>query len=115
MNFSAFNFAIVRPIRFLLAIAIAGLLILSSAFPAFAAKSQPTEGEANLNEIRQRSEQVAKDSPMSLKETQKKAQEGINEVQGAASKNKMISPEDTQEDNSVEQKVKKAVKAYTEN
>ena len=73
---------------------ICGLLFVSSAFPAQAA-SNVTEGEANLNRIQKETDEVAESTPRGIKEITEKAQGGLNEVQGAADKDKMIRPEES--------------------
>lgn len=85
-----------RPIR-LAAIALA-LLIGLNAAPAFAfgsSPSNPTDGEASLSEVRNMSEKTLKSEPRSGKKVSSVAQDGLNGVQGAASKDKMVKPSDT--------------------
>ncbi|MBW4551408.1 MAG: hypothetical protein KME35_09905 [Aphanocapsa sp. GSE-SYN-MK-11-07L] len=75
-----------RPVRFLLA-ALVSILLFST--PAYAAKSNPTKGTVQLDEITAESEKTAESPPMSLEEVTKRSNEGLNEVQGAADKSKM--------------------------
>jgi hypothetical protein len=83
-----------RPVRFLLATLMCTMLFLMSSNPAQAAKtprSQPTEGTIQLDKIMEKSEDAAHSAPMSLEKVEQRSSEGLNEVQGAADKNKMKS------------------------
>jgi hypothetical protein len=74
------------------------LMILNSAFPALAmesSRSNPSAGEAPLDRIFEKSEEVTKADPLSMEETQRRANEGINEIQGAADKDQMYRPENS--------------------
>lgn len=88
----------VRPVRFLLASLICTLLFLTSAIPAEAGnshQSKPTDGTVQLDEIFEKTEDVANSDPMSLKQVEKRSNQGINEVQGDADKDKMESGDGT--------------------
>ncbi len=79
--------SLLRPLRFLFAALIGAMLFLSSMGPVQAAhnpQSKPTDGPTQLNKIMDNAEDVAHSAPMSLKETQQRANEGLNEVQGGA-------------------------------
>ncbi|WP_416666516.1 hypothetical protein [Egbenema bharatensis] len=94
MNFSRI---ISNAIRAVLVVFICTLLVVSNAFPAAAigsSQSNPTEGDTRLDEIFRKSEEVTKADPLSMEETQRRANEGLNEVQGAADVNQMYRPED---------------------
>jgi hypothetical protein len=78
-----------------LTVFICGILILSTAFPAYAVTSSRTEGEASLNRIQKKTDDVARTNPRSLEEITKESQKGLNAVQGGADKDKMVRPEDT--------------------
>lgn len=74
------------------------VLIMSNAFPAAAissSRSNPSQGEAPLDNIFEKSEEVTKAPPLSMEETQKRANEGINEIQGAADREQMYRPENS--------------------
>lgn len=73
---------------------VCGLLFISSAYPAQAATSKTTEGEASLNRIQAKTDDVARSNPRGINEVTKEAQKGLNAVQGSADKDKMISRED---------------------
>ncbi|MDY7022022.1 MAG: hypothetical protein SWJ54_11790, partial [Cyanobacteriota bacterium] len=52
-----------RLTRIFLAVSVCALMIFSQGFPAMAAKSMPTQGEASLDEVRDKSEDITKMSP----------------------------------------------------
>ena len=108
MSSIGFNFPAKRLVRTLIAVCFCALMFVSNAFPAFAVTSSPTKGEDQLLGIEAESQKVTLEKPMSLEETQKKASEGPNEVQGAADIDKMKNPSNTSS-TSFEQLVKKAV------
>jgi hypothetical protein len=93
-------------IRLVLTVMVCGLLFISSVYPAQATPSQSTKGEANLNRIQNKTDKVARSNPQGLEEVTKEAQKGINEVQGAADKDKMISPKDASDATTVEEQAK---------
>ena len=97
MLFNRLNNWLKLSLRLILTTFICGLLFVSSVYPAQAVTS-PKDGEANLNRIQAETDEVGRgleNKPRGIEETAKKAQEGLNEVQGAADKDKMIAPEDT--------------------
>ena len=116
--------------RSLVAIAVATLLLVSSTVPAFAmdsavhksnmksgnpqtminsTRSSPTEGEAPLNEIYEKSEDALKQPPLSMEKVQQEATKGYNEVQGDADFDKMHRPDNSQEATSAAEKVENAL------
>ena len=108
MSFITFNLPAKRLVRSLIAVCFCALMFVSNAFPAFAVTSSLTKGEAQLTGIEKEAQKAVLKDPMSLEETQEKANEGINEVQGDADKDKMKNPSNTKA-TSFEQKVRKAV------
>jgi len=101
--------SIFSPVRFLVVAFTCALLLLSSAFPAFAInsyQSDPTEATTQLLETQRETDEVAKSPPPGLKEVQKKSNEGLNEVQGAADIDKQKRPSNSQSSTSVEENVK---------
>ncbi|MGD2184286.1 hypothetical protein [Lusitaniella coriacea] len=99
-----------RPVRFLIAAFVCTILFFGSAFPAVAATSSPTQGEASLNQVQKETDKFSTKSPRerqprSVQETAADAK-GLNAVQGRADKEKMNTPEDSQDANSVEDMVK---------
>ncbi|MBD2579482.1 hypothetical protein [Oscillatoria sp. FACHB-1406] len=99
----------IRPVRALLAAFACAMLFFANVLPATAATSAPQQGEAKLLDVQGETEDTAKSAPPDLKEVQKKSEEGLNEVQGAAGKDEMISPEDANA-TSFEDKVKEGYK-----
>lgn len=110
--------ALWRPVRLLVAVCACALIMFANALPAYslpnpfasdnpANKSATTkpyspsgqpDGEVNLTGIEKESQKsiygVEPGSP-DLGETQRKASEGLNEVQGAADREKMSRPENS--------------------
>lgn len=82
-------------VRVVLTVFVCGSLFLATANPAQAATSKPTDGEASLSRIQAEADKVANSNPRGMEEMTKKAEGGLNAVQGSADKDKMISPEDT--------------------
>ncbi|MEC4983754.1 MAG: low temperature-induced protein [Oscillatoria sp. PMC 1068.18] len=85
--------SLMRPLRILLVVCACAFLFFSQAIPAYAG-SNPAKGEETLNAIQKESEAVLKQGEPSpdRAEAQKKAAEGLNEVQGAANAEKMYNP-----------------------
>lgn len=83
-------------LRFLITAFVCTLLVFSSVLPAQAIdNSNLREGEANLNKIQKESDDVAKSNPRGIEEVTEKAKKGTNAVQGAADKEKMVTPDET--------------------
>lgn len=96
MKYLARLFSHLRPVRVLLSIVFSILLIFSSSFPALAAKtSSLTKGTVQLDKIEQKTQEAIDSPTTSLKEIEKKGEGGINEIQGRADSNKMISSKGT--------------------
>ncbi|WP_375512487.1 hypothetical protein [uncultured Nostoc sp.] len=108
--------SILSPVRFLVVAFTCALLLLSSAFPAFAIdsyQSDPTEATTQLLDIQRKTDEAAKEPPEGLKKTQKETNEGLNEVQGAADIDKQKRPENSQAATSVEENIKNALEKVT--
>ena len=82
-------------LRLVLTAFFCGMLLISTAYPAQAATSSRTEGEATLNKIQAETDKVADSNPRGIDEITQKAQQGTNAVQGGADADKMVSPEET--------------------
>jgi hypothetical protein len=95
MSFNKLNNWLKSSIRAVLTIFICGLLFISVANPVQAATSKPSDGEANLNKIQDKTDDAARSAPFGIDEITKESQKGLNEVQGSADAEKMISPEET--------------------
>jgi hypothetical protein len=108
MSFINFNLPVKRLVRTFVTVCFCALLFVSNVFPAFAVTSSPTKATDQLLGIEKEAQKAVLKDPMSLQETQEKANEGINEVQGDADKDKMINPSNTNA-TSFKQQVEKAV------
>ena len=80
--------------RLVLTAFVCGLLFISSAYPAQATPSKATEGEASLNKIQAKTDNVADSNPRGIEEITKEAQKGLNAVQGSADADEMVSPKE---------------------
>ncbi|MDJ0592183.1 MAG: hypothetical protein QNJ72_19700 [Pleurocapsa sp. MO_226.B13] len=94
MLFSKLNNWLKSSFRLVLTVFFSGLLFISSAYPAQAATSKATDGEASLNKIQAETDDVASSNPRGIEEVTEKAQKGLNAVQGSADREKMVDPEE---------------------
>lgn len=115
-----FQLSALRPVRLLLAAFACAFLMFSNAFPAYSAPVNPTgttkppqQGESNLLDIEREAQEAVLKDPYSREETQAKANEGLNEIQGAANLDKMKRPENSQGATSVESKLKNVLEKAT--
>ena len=120
MRFIRFNFSALRPVRFLVAACVCALLVFVSASPAYSDpvnitgnKTAPEQGEAQLRGIELGAQKAVLKDPYSEKETATKANEGLNEIQGAADLDQMSRPENSQGAVSVEDKSKNFLERLT--
>jgi hypothetical protein len=99
-----------QSIRTLLVAFTCAILFFSTAFPALAggktAPSDLTKGEAPLTNIIDKSEDVIQNGLPTMKEVQKRSNEGINEIQGSADMNKMSRPDNSRQAVSIEERIK---------
>ncbi|MCL6753900.1 hypothetical protein KBT16_24160 [Nostoc sp. CCCryo 231-06] len=108
--------SVLSPVRFLVVAFTCALILLSSAFPAFAIdsyQSEPTEGTTQLLDIQAKTDEAAKAPPIGLRKSQKETNEGLNEVQGSADIDKQKRPENSQNSTSVEENIKNALGKVT--
>ena len=112
MQYTKFNLSAQRLLRMLVAVCVCVFLFVSTAFPATAATSKPTQGEENLTQIELKSQKAAQSDPYSREKTQAEANQGINEVQGAADADKMKRP-DNANATSFEEQVENLVENLT--
>ncbi|MGF1491239.1 MAG: hypothetical protein ACFBSC_02055 [Microcoleaceae cyanobacterium] len=110
---------IVRPftrrfVRSLIATSICVALVFSGAVPALAAKSNPQEGEASLNQVQEKSEKILdrKNPPGYENKNKTTTTEGLNMVQGSANKEKMKTDRNSNA-TSVEEKIEKGLDQLT--
>jgi hypothetical protein len=120
MKMFTFVLSILRPVRYLIVIVACSFLLFSSTFPAFAIESYQSdlkEGETQLLETQRLTDEVSRMTPdqLDLKQTQKRSNKGLNEVQGDADINKMKRPGNSQDAVSVEGEVNSFLKKVTGN
>lgn len=115
-----FNLSALRPVRFLVAACVCAFLVFSYAVPAYSApvnptgnKTAPQQGESQLLGIEREAQEAVLKKPYSREETQSKANEGLNELQGTADIDKMSRPENSQGATSVEEKLKNVLESVT--
>jgi hypothetical protein len=111
-----FDLSMLRPVRFLIVAFTCALLVFSHAFPAAAISTQqsnPEKGETQLLGTQKETDKLTAQPPPGLKETQKKANEGLNEVQGAADIDKMNRPENSQQATSFEDQAENFLEKIT--
>jgi len=113
-----------RLARVALVLAVCAFMLFNTALPAYAAgnssvnigssKAQPSEGEAKLNDIFERSEDALKAEPRRMSELQKATEGGLNEIQGAADYDQMNRPSNSQDAESVPDRIKEAFENLTD-
>lgn len=104
-------------IRILMTVCFCAMIFAFNSVPAFAVTSNPSDGTTKLNEIQKRTDDLTKSTDdiakqdrsvyPSLKQVQSASKEGLNEIQGDADKDKMISPEDAKDATTVADSIKK--------
>jgi signal transduction histidine kinase len=93
------------------------LLVFTAASPALAfggSNSDPQQGTAQMNELQETSKRAVKAEPRDRAEMQRKAQDGINEVQGSANREQMYSSNQSQA-TSVRKQIENALEDVTGN
>jgi hypothetical protein len=113
-----FDLSMLRPVRFIIVAFTCALLIFSNALPAAAIGSQPSNAQdevTQLTGIQKETDQLSTEAPPGLEETQKRANEGLNSVQGAADIEKMKRPENSAQATTVEDEVKNLLNKVTGN
>lgn len=109
MKIIASVLSLLSPVRFLVVAFTCALLLLSSAFPAFAIdsyQSDPSEATTQLLDIQRKTDEAAQAPPAGLKKVQKESNKGLNEVQGDADIDKQKRPENSQSSTTAETNVK---------
>ncbi|MGF1479339.1 MAG: hypothetical protein ACFB4I_07580 [Cyanophyceae cyanobacterium] len=115
---AAFKFSL-RWVRLLVVVCFCALLLTINVRPAAAIdsyKSNPAEGETQLNETIRKTEEVSRSKPRSMQEQQgyQEGKAGLNAVQGTADAEKMSRPENSSEATSVETKIKEGLRDFLE-
>lgn len=108
---------ILRPLRLLVVAFTCALLLFFNAAPTLAAGttsySKPSEGETQLKKVYDESEKSLNSGLDSMQEVSKRAERGVNEVQGGADLDKMSTPENSQDATTFKDQVKKALDKVT--
>lgn len=110
--------SVLRPVRFIIVAFTCALLIFSYAFPAAAIstqKSSPEKATDQLLETQKETDELTAKPPIGLKETTERANQGLNEVQGAADLDKFNTPENSQQATSAEDQVENFLEKITGN
>jgi hypothetical protein len=112
----SFGLSVLRPVRFIIVAFTCALLIFSYAFPAAAIstqKSSPEKATDQLLQTQKKTDELTAKPPLGLEETIERANQGLNEVQGAADINKMNRPENSQAATSAEDQVENFLEKIT--
>ena len=99
-----------RPMRFLIAAFVCTLLFISTAYPAAATTSQPSDGEASLNQIQKKTDEAAMSNPSSFDDD---TEGSLNLVQGKADKEKMSTPENSEGATTIKEKIENILSNIT--
>jgi len=120
MVYSRFGKMVSRLTRTLAVIFTCTLLLFTNAVPAFAAtanttqtKSDPTKGSERLDNVQKKSEEILRHPPLDMKSVQDEANQGLNEVQGAADIQDMSRPSNSQKATSIEEKAEQILEKVT--
>lgn len=117
MSLTRFNRLITASVRALFAVCVAVLLVFSHVMPAQAIGSSPSshsKGAEVLDETYEKSKEALRNEPRSMGELQSDAQQGVNEVQGTADRDKLYTPENSNHRaDSVEQNIKEGLERVT--
>ena len=104
----------IRPVRLIFNALICTILFLATVTPAQAgmmSKSKPTDGTTQLNKIDDKAQKTIDNPAMDLEEIEKRSQNGLNEVQGSADKNKMYKSDSSEP--AIGNKIEKALDKVT--
>ncbi|BAZ39188.1 conserved hypothetical low temperature-induced protein [Calothrix sp. NIES-4101] len=116
MNFARLTQSVVRSFRFIIATALCLTLLFSNVLPASAnstSRSADTDATSQLNKIQEKTDKIGASKGPDLEETQAETQNGLNEVQGDADKDKMFRPSNSQNATSIENQVENFLEKAT--
>lgn len=118
MLISKINTILKNSVCFILSVVLCFSLLTAFTAPASAnlannSSSSVNKGEANLNKIQEKTDELAQQEPPSLEQVEARSKQGINEVQGGADVGKMISPEDAQGTVSPKDQIQKVLDKVT--
>lgn len=105
-----------RPIRAFMIAVTCSFLIFSNASPAFAIssdRSSPVQGEVQLDDIYEKSEDVLRKGSPDMQDVQEGSAKGFNEVQGDADLDKMSRPDNSREATTAKEQAERALKKIT--
>lgn len=95
MKYISATLANLRPVRTLLAVMLAAVLVFTSGFSALAATSSVNKGVEQLDQIDEQSKATLDNPATTPEEIAARAQSGLNEIQSdAADRNKMYRSND---------------------
>lgn len=105
-----------RPIRVLTIAVACALLMFSNAFPAFAIssdRSKASDGEVQLDNIYEKSEDALRKGMPNMEEVQEESAKGFNEIQGDADMDKMSRPDNSGQATTAKEQAERALKKLT--
>ena len=118
MKNNGFALSMFHPVRCIVVAFTCALVFFSSAFPAAAINSptsSPQDATTQLYGTQEETDKVSTEPPLGLKEVQRKSNEGLNEVQGAADAEKQNTPANSQGATTVEDEIGNLLKKATGN
>ncbi len=96
MKYISTVLANLRPVRTLLAVLLAAVLVFTSGFSALAATSSVNKGVEQLDQIDEKSKEALENPATTPQEIAERSKGALNEIQGdAADRNKMYRSKDT--------------------
>lgn len=113
-----FNTLRSRIFKIVLAVFVGGFLLLNLAAPAMAfgsSSSSPSKGLTEMNEMKETSKEAVRKEPRGIKEIQDKAKRGPNSVQGNANLDKMNTPANSQEAQTIPEQARELLNNATPN
>ncbi len=105
-----------RPIQIFMIAAVCSLVMFSNAVPAFAIssdRSSPTQGEVQLDDIYEKSEDALRKKMPNMQEVQEESAKGFNEIQGDADLDKMSRPDNSRQATTAKEQAERALKKAT--
>jgi hypothetical protein len=116
MNLQAVKVSFLKSLKTLTIAFVCSLVIFANAVPALAIgapKSSAVDNTAQLSDIERESQEAAQSGLLSGEEVKDKANQGINEIQGAADADKMKNPSNSQGAVTVSDEIKNALEKVT--
>lgn len=105
---------ILRSARLIVMTCICALLLFSNMMPSMAASSSRSyDGEVSLDEIQNRTDEIAKSDPRSMEELQSDLEGGLNAVQGKGDYGKMKRPSNSKDATTIKEQIEEGLKNIT--